>query len=237
MIARKFTQTEKDFFVEHFTVEEEGKDEDREGILIWKKARNKYTPHLVGTEVGGALNHNGYKVFSLKRPDTGKSQTYLSHRVIYFMYHGEEADIVDHIDRDKTNNKKDNLRSVDGVQSVGNTKRKGITSTGYTGVRLNTSGTYSAEIRYKGEYEHIGTYLTAEDAFEAYKGRHKELHGEHSLYHKQEVQEVLKVAERDRYRTKKQLRGNAITEENKAKAEDTSVESRLSTFFKLRDIR
>lgn len=181
---RLLTQAEKDFFQEHFEPIPE------EGILIWKKARNKFTAHRVGHPVGGSLNHNGYKVFSIQRPDTGKSQTYLLHRVMYWFYTGEEPITVDHINGDRTDNTIGNLRAATVKQNCVNVHNRNTSRTDYVGVTQNSSGKFVATINNSSKSEYLGSYSCPEDAHEVYKRRHLEIHGEFSPYKEEDIRHV-----------------------------------------------
>lgn len=71
------------------------------GNLIWKIDS---PPNYVKGKIAGTINNTGYyrtKVFGKK---------YLNHRIIFEMHHGYCPEFIDHIDRDRLNNKIENLR-------------------------------------------------------------------------------------------------------------------------------
>lgn len=71
--------------------------------------------------------------------------------------------VVDHIDRNRLNNTKSNLRVVDYKINSWNTKQKVNPTTGYIGIYASKVGTFYALVSGK----HIGTYSSAELAAKA----------------------------------------------------------------------
>lgn len=192
-LPRLLTEAEKEFLTEHIEPDFDN------GVLVWKKARNKYTKYLVGRQVAGACNHNGYKVFGIKRPDTGKDQTYLVHRIMYWFHTGEEPDVLDHINRDKVDNRIVNLRAATTQQNIANAVRKCNKRTGYPGI-TKWDGVFKAQISHNGKKIYLGLYNTAEEAHEAYKQKHVEFHGEYSPYFNTEIRDVVALPNRERHK-------------------------------------
>jgi hypothetical protein len=110
------------------------------GDLTWKVGRR-------GTAragcVAGWLGSTGYISLRFNR------SSYLAHRVAWFLYHGEQPEVIDHINRKKSDNRIANLRSVD--------KSANELNHGKTGVRwYKTNGRYYAWARYKTKYLYAG---------------------------------------------------------------------------------
>ena len=83
------------------------------GDLIWKSGQRK-------GKIAGCLNDAGYRKIRYKR------QVYPAHRVVWFMHHGELPEIVDHINRDRADNRLENLRPATAALSSANRRtRKG----------------------------------------------------------------------------------------------------------------
>jgi hypothetical protein len=119
-----------------------------------------------------------------------KSKTFGIHHLIglAFISNPENKPIVDHIDRNKLNNNIINLRWVtysENRQNVGISKRN--TST-YKGVSFNkVSNKYKAQIGINGKSKHLGYYITAEEASEAYETQAKIIHGEFYYKYKKDL--------------------------------------------------
>lgn len=62
---------------------------------------------------------------------------YYAHRLIYLYHYGETPDLIDHIDRDKTNNKIENLRASNKTTNACNAKIGVDNTSGVKGVSWN----------------------------------------------------------------------------------------------------
>lgn len=99
-----------------------------------------------------------------------KGISYLAHRIIWKMVTGEEPNIIDHDDRDRSNNRWRNL--IDGTQSqnMKNVKLRADNSSGRVGVYfIRRSGKWAAAIGHRRSFKHLGTFPTKELAIEARK--------------------------------------------------------------------
>jgi hypothetical protein len=109
----------------------------------------------------------------------------LSDKVVYmhrFIMNCPDDMIVDHIDGNKLNNQKENLRIVTYSQNHMNrkVKRKGCSSK-YKGVSLDKRcGKWRAYIKKDGKYIHIGNFDNEIDAAKAYDEKALELFGEYA---------------------------------------------------------
>jgi len=110
------------------------------GDLTWKVNRR-------GTAksgcVAGSKKTNGYIGLRFK------GIPYLAHRVAWFLYHGEQPGVIDHINHNRADNRIANIRSVD--KSANELNKKA------TGVRWHkTNGRYYARATYKTKYLYGG---------------------------------------------------------------------------------
>lgn len=88
---------------------------------------------------------------------------------------------VDHIDRDRTNNRRRNLRLATVSQNNANSVSRAKSRSGLKGVRLLPSGRWAAHISIRGDLRHLGTYDTAEAAARAYDRAAREGYGEFAV--------------------------------------------------------
>ena len=133
------------------------------GVITWKKGRKgrrKQAGHL----------HKGHGYYTICID--GKS--YVAHRIAWLLHYGEDPGemVIDHIDRDKTNNKIDNLRKATHAQNTQNMRAaKGCTQL--------PSGRWFTQVRLKGgAFRRV--YDTEAEAVAAYKENRLRLEEKHS---------------------------------------------------------
>lgn len=116
--------------------------------------------------------NSGYKI---GRVD---SVILMAHRVAWAIHYGSwpENDI-DHIDGDRSNNRICNLRSATRSQNMMNIGVRSSSKSGLKGVSP-IRGKWMATIGVNGKSEYLGVYECKFAAYEAYKKRAEELHGE-----------------------------------------------------------
>jgi len=87
--------------------------------------------------------------------------------------------VVDHIDGDKLNNRRSNLRIATVSQNIFHSKLSKVNTSGYKGVRWHRQGKkWLAEIKYQRRNIYLGLFDTAEAASAAYNAAAKRLFGE-----------------------------------------------------------
>lgn len=85
----------------------------KDGQLIWKFTLGSKSPK---GNVAGSLRHDGY----IKVGISGK--IYLIHRLIFMYHHGYFPEYVDHINRNRQDNRIENLRAANKSQNCQNAK-------------------------------------------------------------------------------------------------------------------
>ena len=104
------------------------------------------------------------------------SKTVTLHRHIYGPVAGRNS--IDHIDGDRLNNRRSNLRECSQAENTRNA-RIGLNNTsGYKGVSETAEGRWRARITVDGVEIRIGHFDTAEEAAEAYDSAAVRLHGD-----------------------------------------------------------
>lgn len=134
------------------------------GILIWKPRKfdtlraNGWNTKYANKPVS-CVNSSGYITVSINK------KRYLAHRIIYKLINNDEPNIIDHINRDKTDNRISNLRSASTSLSMHNRKHKSGNLP--QGVQPN-GNFYMARINVNNKTIHLGTHKTPELAHEVY---------------------------------------------------------------------
>ncbi len=129
------------------------------------------------------INDHRYVIWRGMRD--GKKITIRMHQTVYELKHGPIPDRmdIDHINRNRQDNRDCNLRLTTRSQNLLNKTRHYPNRTGYIGVlrRVDgrSSGTrYRAYVSNKGRNIWCGTFDTPEDAAREHDRRAKEIHGE-----------------------------------------------------------
>lgn len=126
-----------------------------------------YTPANSAAKAGdraGFFDNNGYVIISLLGIE------YKAHRLAFLYMTGSMPHIVDHEDRNTSNNKWDNLREASHSLNMYNSKFRSHNTSGHTGITLDKRyGTWAARIGVKGKSINLGTFPTKELAIAARK--------------------------------------------------------------------
>lgn len=106
-------------------------------------------------------------------------RTYL-HRIIYTFYKGDIIDkrVIDHINRNKLDNRIQNLRMVIPAKNSQNRYTLPFKENPHKGVRKTYKNHYQAYFNFQGKQHTIGTYKTEQEAAFAYNLAAKKYYGE-----------------------------------------------------------
>lgn len=142
------------------------------------------------------VNTSGY-ILSVR-----DDHTIMFHRLILGMYDSSEYDNldVDHINGDKTDNRRKNLRIVTRSQNNMNRKLQSNNTSGVTGVSLNTKNNkWVAQIELHGKHIHLGEFDNFEDAVNARIKGEEKYFGEYSFRNSRRIYNEYKSLEILRY--------------------------------------
>lgn len=141
-----------------------------EKVIFDKEDSEKISLH------GWYVDNGGY--VRTERRIMGKRCAILMHRFILGLPHSDKR-IVDHINGIKTDNRLSNLRICTPAQNQHNQKKRMDNTSGYKGVAFRRdSGRFRARISINGKRKNLGSFDSAEEAYEAYCAAAIELHGE-----------------------------------------------------------
>jgi len=140
------------------------------GLFTWKVSLGNKAP--VGA-VAGSIGHYGYRAIRIDQRD------HRAARLAFFYMIGEwPAQVVDHIDGDRSNDRWANLRAATPSQNCANSKRRSDQMHA-KGVSFNKNARrWSASIQANGEARHLGLFDTVEDASAAYATAARQAFGE-----------------------------------------------------------
>lgn len=138
--------------------------EPNTGKLYSLVKRGKLHP---GQELG-SVTVNGYIQLAIQ----GKK--YYAHRLAWFLMTKEWPEEVDHINRNRVDNRWENLRKATRTQNAANIKDR-ANSTGYRGVNYNKRDRlYYAKIKQNNKSVYLGCFKTPQEGEKAYLNAKKE---------------------------------------------------------------
>jgi hypothetical protein len=134
------------------------------GEFTW--ARDRGRSIKAGTKAG-TVAHNGYVNIGLKT--NGKKKLYLAHRLAWFWMNGEWPDgEIDHINRNKADNRLSNLRVVTRSENELNKSLQSRNKAGATGVSFcKATGKWQVSRRVGGISQWRGRHACLADAVKA----------------------------------------------------------------------
>lgn len=137
----------------------------KDGVLMRRTAVNNY---ILKDEPAGYIDiSDGYYKIRIN------GIRYKHHRIMYQMYHNMEELpnnlVIDHIDRNRINNSKENLHLVDSYENAHNLSKHPMNTSGYTGVSWSKhEKRWKAYITCENERHWLGVYVDLVEAAEAY---------------------------------------------------------------------
>lgn len=148
----------------HITVEELAK------ILSCDPETGEFTWIVRPANVPEGRRPARTKPTTRRRVVTLNNHQYLASRVAFALYHGRwPEDLIDHVDGNPLNDRKDNLREATHQQNMWN--KEAYNEIGLKGVgKDHRQGGYYAQITHNKQHYYLGRYKTAEEAAAAFRG-------------------------------------------------------------------
>lgn len=144
------------------------------GGLVWKAINNPRHPGQakIGQQVGGDDGH-GYKMCMLL------GHKFKVHQIVWLILKNKIQTLpLDHINRNRTDNRIENLREVTDQQNIFNQSSNVREYSGVT--KPNKSNKFIARLQINGKKIFLGSFDTKEEAAIAYQIASKKLRGEHA---------------------------------------------------------
>jgi hypothetical protein len=133
------------------------KEDEISGYLIWKIS--KANRIKIGDIVGTFDKRTGYYQVQIDNKD------YRLHRIIFLWHNGFLPKYVDHIDKNKLNNKISNLREITSQNNNRNRSQRKNTSSGIKGISwYKRDSKWRAYITINNKLYHLGSYDNIDDA-------------------------------------------------------------------------
>jgi len=143
------------------------------GIFTWINFINK--SNVKKGSIAGYVNNNEYVIIKINQ------LRYAAHRLAWLYVHGKMPNkYLDHINRNKQDNRIENLRECNNSQNAQNRLNAlSINKSGYLGVWSNRNSKkhpYAAGIKINNKSYYLGSFSNALDAHKAYLEAKKKLH-------------------------------------------------------------
>jgi hypothetical protein len=163
-------------------------DQDNIAVMLPVKSNGKWLYTFVDVQTfmnvkdyNWHLGNRGYAMTHVRKEDGSRTQVGI-HRMAMNLSFGDKVD-VDHIDGNKLNNHRRNLRICDRSENLSNRGFQKNNTSGYKGVCFDKrANKWMSQIQHQGRKIHIGYYFTPEEAAHAYDAKARELHGEFGTY-------------------------------------------------------
>ena len=133
----------------------------REGSLYWHSPVGRAT----ASRKIGSKTRNGYLIVNWPFP-TGRRKL-LVHRLVWLMFNNTLPPLIDHINRNKDDNRIENLRPLSFAENARNCGDKHHKYDLPRGVTIQRAR-YKAQIKLNGKTTHIGIFDSSEEAATAY---------------------------------------------------------------------
>lgn len=170
--------------------------DESSGALFWRRrplehfksqrAHAVWNGRYSGKEVGCVYDAGKYRPVTtpyMKRVANLDNKTYVVARLIFKLVNGYDPFTVDHANVDSVDNRTNNMRDATAAQNGRNRRVQTNNKTGLKGASWNPSANrFVARIKHNGKSLHLGCFLTAQAAHDAYCDAARRLYGEFARY-------------------------------------------------------
>jgi hypothetical protein len=140
----------------------------RNGKLYWKEDRGA---NKVKGLHAGSIDSRGYRVVQVNK------KIYKEHRLVFLYFNGTLPKTLDHINRDKADNRIENLRAVSDALNAQNRKAHKNNVAGHKNVSYHKKRKcYYVRIMVNYEEKFIGSFKTLEEAIHVAEHTRKQYH-------------------------------------------------------------
>ena len=148
------------------------------GVFVWLKrdlrvydrvqSGVRFNNKCAGKRADRICSRTGYRLIAVRI--NGEEHYIRAHRLAWFLVYGEEPNLIDHLNGDRSDNRIDNLRSVDQVENARNIGLSKRNTSGVLGVSYcNTRKKWCAKGLVGKTRKHLGYFDTKEAATDARK--------------------------------------------------------------------
>jgi len=140
-----------------------------DGLLIWKirpisHFKDDRSQMLQNAQFAGRVAGSGKPYLRSKIANN----SFLNHRIIFFMSHGFIPQEIDHIDGNKANNRLDNLREATRSQNMHNKSMPRNNTSGIKGVHFHKyTKKWTAACKINNKFHHLGLFESVDEAAQA----------------------------------------------------------------------
>lgn len=139
------------------------------GVFVWNSTRGRSAK---AGDVAGTAHPRGYVTIEID------GRAYLAHRLAWLFVHGcFPAEQIDHVNRDRADNRLCNLRPASHSQNMANRAHFKNNVSGFRGVYRHSPNRWRAQIRKDGVLYRLGNFDTPEEAHAAYLKAADRIHG------------------------------------------------------------
>lgn len=141
------------------------------GIFVWKVAKLGWRP---AGSIAGTLAKSGYRYLTLNKV------IYRAHRLAWFYFYGKwPSGFLDHKNRDRDDNRIENLREANQSQNVANGRMRSTNKSGYRGVSWSKKSRKWVAMGWENrKQKSLGYYDDPKEAASAYQRHADQHHGE-----------------------------------------------------------